>query len=99
MSSLAYIQAYSHQNQTTEIWKALCFRTYPTAAERYHHGETQEPESWKNQYFVGYSNFPLGVTSLVLRTWWRRKHGDLRKWERKFDGRDRKPRNVRKNRR
>ncbi|KAJ7940361.1 RNA polymerase II transcription factor SIII subunit A-domain-containing protein [Mycena leptocephala] len=40
------------KKDTPEIWKALCFRTYPTAAERYHHGETQEPESWKNQYFV-----------------------------------------------
>ncbi|KAJ6502266.1 RNA polymerase II transcription factor SIII subunit A-domain-containing protein [Mycena sanguinolenta] len=41
------------QKDTPEIWKDLCFRTYPTAAERYHRGEIQaeEPDSWKDQYF------------------------------------------------
>ncbi|KAK7037965.1 RNA polymerase II transcription factor SIII subunit A-domain-containing protein [Favolaschia claudopus] len=45
-------QASPHlQKDTPEIWKELCFRTYPTAAERYHRGEIPEPESWKDQYF------------------------------------------------
>ncbi|KAJ7085798.1 RNA polymerase II transcription factor SIII subunit A-domain-containing protein [Mycena belliarum] len=40
------------QKDTPEIWKALCFRDYVYAAERYRRGEIQEPESWKDQYFV-----------------------------------------------
>ncbi|KAJ6597195.1 RNA polymerase II transcription factor SIII subunit A-domain-containing protein [Mycena vulgaris] len=40
------------QKDTPEIWKALCFRDYVSAAERYHRGQIQEPESWKDQYFV-----------------------------------------------
>ncbi|KAJ7157019.1 RNA polymerase II transcription factor SIII subunit A-domain-containing protein [Mycena crocata] len=46
-------QASPHlQKDTPEIWKELCFRTYPSAAEQYHRGQIQEPESWKDQYFV-----------------------------------------------
>ncbi|KAJ7087764.1 RNA polymerase II transcription factor SIII subunit A-domain-containing protein [Mycena epipterygia] len=40
------------QKDTPEIWKALCFRSYPTAAERYDRGDIEEPESWRDQYFV-----------------------------------------------
>ncbi|KAJ7709608.1 RNA polymerase II transcription factor SIII subunit A-domain-containing protein [Mycena rosella] len=40
------------QKDTPEIWKALCFRDYVSAAERYHRGQIQEPQSWKDQYFV-----------------------------------------------
>ncbi|KAJ7744980.1 RNA polymerase II transcription factor SIII subunit A-domain-containing protein [Mycena maculata] len=40
------------QKDTPEIWKELCLRTYPSAAERYRRGEIEEPESWKDQYFV-----------------------------------------------
>ncbi|KAJ7510143.1 RNA polymerase II transcription factor SIII subunit A-domain-containing protein [Mycena galericulata] len=40
------------QKDTPEIWKELCFRTYPPAAERYRLGEILEPDSWKDQYFV-----------------------------------------------
>ncbi|KAJ7444831.1 RNA polymerase II transcription factor SIII subunit A-domain-containing protein [Mycena latifolia] len=40
------------QKDTPEIWKALCFRDYVSAVERYHRGQIQEPQSWKDQYFV-----------------------------------------------
>ncbi|KAJ7632832.1 RNA polymerase II transcription factor SIII subunit A-domain-containing protein [Roridomyces roridus] len=39
------------QKETPEIWKGLCFRTYPAANDRYRRGEILEPDSWKEQYF------------------------------------------------
>ncbi|KAJ7219542.1 RNA polymerase II transcription factor SIII subunit A-domain-containing protein [Mycena pura] len=40
------------QKDTPEIWRELCFRTYPMAAERYRRGQMPEPASWRDQYFV-----------------------------------------------
>ena len=33
-----------------ELWKALCFRTFPLMAEE--HFATQMPECWRDAYFV-----------------------------------------------
>ncbi|KAJ7074313.1 RNA polymerase II transcription factor SIII subunit A-domain-containing protein [Mycena amicta] len=45
-------QASPHlERDTPEIWKQLCFRTYPTAVERYNRGQLPEPVSWREQYF------------------------------------------------
>ncbi|KAJ7172203.1 RNA polymerase II transcription factor SIII subunit A-domain-containing protein [Mycena filopes] len=40
------------QKETPEIWKKLCFQTYPLAAERYNRGDLEEPASWKDHYFI-----------------------------------------------
>nr|GAT51084.1 predicted protein [Mycena chlorophos] len=46
-------QASPHlQRDTPEIWRKLCFSTYPTAGERYERGEMPEPESWRDQYYA-----------------------------------------------
>ncbi|KAF7311489.1 hypothetical protein MKEN_01051200 [Mycena kentingensis (nom. inval.)] len=45
-------QASPHlQRSTPEIWKQLCFKTYPAAIERYNRGLISEPDSWREQYY------------------------------------------------
>jgi hypothetical protein len=34
------------------LWKDMCFKCYPLAADRYHSGDLKEPESWREQFFV-----------------------------------------------
>jgi len=40
------------ENDTTAIWKGACFKAYPLAVDRYRSGELEEPESWRDEYFV-----------------------------------------------
>ncbi|KII89125.1 hypothetical protein PLICRDRAFT_596548 [Plicaturopsis crispa FD-325 SS-3] len=40
------------QKDTPEIWRDKCFRAWPLVAERYLSQEEEEPESWRDQYFV-----------------------------------------------
>jgi elongin-A len=39
-----------------EIWKRLCWKTFPLLAEQYFQEGSEPPESWRQQYFV---SFPL----------------------------------------
>jgi len=39
-------------NSTAELWKDMCFKCYPLAADRYHAGDFEEPESWRHQFVV-----------------------------------------------
>ncbi|KIM79680.1 hypothetical protein PILCRDRAFT_552435 [Piloderma croceum F 1598] len=39
-------------NNTSELWKDMCFKCYPLAADRYHSGLLEEPESWRDQFFA-----------------------------------------------
>ncbi|KAI0819084.1 RNA polymerase II transcription factor SIII subunit A-domain-containing protein [Irpex lacteus] len=36
-------------SETPDVWKTLCFRTFPLTAEQ--HFAAQEPECWRNAYF------------------------------------------------
>lgn len=38
------------------IWRASCFRKYPTMVQRYGSGERPEPQSWRDEYFVSKSS-------------------------------------------
>ncbi|EMD38067.1 hypothetical protein CERSUDRAFT_104685 [Gelatoporia subvermispora B] len=40
------------EEHTPEIWKNLCMRTYPILAHQYRTNSVEEPESWRDQYFV-----------------------------------------------
>ncbi|KAF7295396.1 hypothetical protein MIND_01079200 [Mycena indigotica] len=46
-------QASPHlERDTPGIWKQLCFKSYPAAADRYNSGELPEPDSWRDKYFA-----------------------------------------------
>ncbi|KAH9950267.1 RNA polymerase II transcription factor SIII subunit A-domain-containing protein [Amylocystis lapponica] len=38
-------------NQTTGLWKRLCFRTYPLLANKYQADLTEEPQSWRGAFY------------------------------------------------
>ncbi|KAG7092654.1 hypothetical protein E1B28_008991 [Marasmius oreades] len=40
------------QEETQEIWRNICFRSYSKATERYREGESSSPKCWRNYYFV-----------------------------------------------
>ncbi|KAF9014051.1 RNA polymerase II transcription factor SIII subunit A-domain-containing protein [Cyathus striatus] len=41
------------ERDTSEIWKNLCYRKYPTVIERYLFDDSgEEPTSWKERYFL-----------------------------------------------
>ncbi|OCH88193.1 hypothetical protein OBBRIDRAFT_104443 [Obba rivulosa] len=40
------------EEQTSEIWKNLCMRTYPILAHQYLTNLIEEPDSWRDQYFI-----------------------------------------------
>jgi len=69
------------KKDTPEIWKELCFRTYPTAAERYHRGEIQEQESWKDQYFVLVEEEARRIEEVGLKIRRQRQEAEERKKE------------------
>ncbi|KAF7363685.1 hypothetical protein MSAN_01026100 [Mycena sanguinolenta] len=69
------------KKDTPEIWKDLCFRTYPTAAERYHRGEIQEPDSWKDQYFVLVEEEARRIEEVGLKIRRQRQEAEERKKE------------------
>ncbi|KAJ7685443.1 RNA polymerase II transcription factor SIII subunit A-domain-containing protein [Mycena polygramma] len=69
------------EKDTPEIWKALCFRTYPPAAERYHRGEIQEPASWKDQYFVLVEEEARRIEEVGLKIRRQRQEAEDRKKE------------------
>lgn len=46
-----------------ELWKDLCFRSYPVAAEQYTDGDCEEPESWREEFFV--SDYRLFLIFIV----------------------------------
>lgn len=35
-----------------ELWKELCIRNYPLVTEQYPEEDCEEPESWREAYFV-----------------------------------------------
>ncbi|KZP21198.1 hypothetical protein FIBSPDRAFT_1044358 [Athelia psychrophila] len=35
---------------TADLWKDMCFKTYPLSADRYNSGQLEEPESWREQF-------------------------------------------------
>ncbi|KAJ6630538.1 RNA polymerase II transcription factor SIII subunit A-domain-containing protein [Mycena sp. CBHHK59/15] len=74
-----------------EIWKDLCFRTYPTAAERYHLGHIQEPESWRDQYFVLVEEEARRLEEVGSRIRGQRLEAEERKREREVKLTDRIP--------
>ncbi|KAJ7272060.1 RNA polymerase II transcription factor SIII subunit A-domain-containing protein [Mycena haematopus] len=69
------------KKDTPEIWKELCFRTYHTAAERYRRGEIQEPDSWKDQYFVLVEEEARRIEEVGLKIRRQRKEAEERKKE------------------
>ncbi|KAJ6525715.1 RNA polymerase II transcription factor SIII subunit A-domain-containing protein [Mycena capillaripes] len=69
------------KKETPEIWKALCFRTYPTAAERYDRGEIQEPASWKDQYFILVEEEARRIEEVGLKIRRQRQEAEERKKE------------------
>ncbi|KAF8211926.1 RNA polymerase II transcription factor SIII subunit A-domain-containing protein [Mycena galopus ATCC 62051] len=69
------------RKDTPEIWKELCFRTYPTAAERYQRGEIQEPESWKDQYFILVEEEARRIEEVGLKIRRQRQEAEERKKE------------------
>ncbi|KAL0577933.1 hypothetical protein V5O48_004040 [Marasmius crinis-equi] len=38
------------QQDTQEIWRALCFKRFPVPTERYREGESSRPNSWRSHY-------------------------------------------------
>ncbi|KIK44983.1 hypothetical protein CY34DRAFT_572224 [Suillus luteus UH-Slu-Lm8-n1] len=40
------------ENDTSEIWKRLCWKTFPLLAEQYFQEGSEPPESWRQQYFL-----------------------------------------------
>ncbi|KZT09724.1 uncharacterized protein LAESUDRAFT_646941 [Laetiporus sulphureus 93-53] len=40
------------REDTEEIWKQLCHRSYPVAAEQYQSDPSEEPQSWRHVYFA-----------------------------------------------
>ncbi|PCH37769.1 hypothetical protein WOLCODRAFT_135841 [Wolfiporia cocos MD-104 SS10] len=38
--------------ETSDIWMKLCMRTYPIAAERYRSESEEEPDSWREEFFL-----------------------------------------------
>ncbi|KAF7338071.1 hypothetical protein MVEN_02031600 [Mycena venus] len=69
------------KKDTPEIWKALCFRTYPTATEGYHRGEILEPESWRDQYFVLVEEEARRIEEVGLKIRRQRQEAEERKKE------------------
>ncbi|KAJ6463826.1 RNA polymerase II transcription factor SIII subunit A-domain-containing protein [Mycena vitilis] len=69
------------EKDTPGIWKALCFRTYPPAAERYHRGELQEPASWKDKYFVLVEEEARRIEEVGLKIRRQRQEAEDRKKE------------------
>ncbi|KAJ7905808.1 RNA polymerase II transcription factor SIII subunit A-domain-containing protein [Mycena olivaceomarginata] len=69
------------KKDTPEIWQELCFRTYPTAAERYRRGDVQEPDSWKDQYFVLVEEEARRIEEVGLKIRRQRQEAEERKKE------------------
>ncbi|KAI0929059.1 hypothetical protein AcW1_006109 [Taiwanofungus camphoratus] len=40
------------EKDTTELWKKLCLRSYPLIAHQHQYSSIDEPESWRNEYFI-----------------------------------------------
>ncbi|KAG2097414.1 RNA polymerase II transcription factor SIII subunit A-domain-containing protein [Suillus cothurnatus] len=40
------------ENDTSEIWERLCWKTFPLLAEQYLHEGSEAPESWREQFFL-----------------------------------------------
>jgi hypothetical protein len=64
----------------TELWKDMCFKCYPLAADRYHSGLLEEPESWRDQFFVRIRNLGKGYTEHARRPCATRKQNALKSW-------------------
>ncbi|KAJ7286112.1 RNA polymerase II transcription factor SIII subunit A-domain-containing protein [Mycena rebaudengoi] len=86
------------QKETPEIWKNLCFRTYPLAAERYRLGHLEEPESWKDQYFILVEEEARRVEEIGSRIRNQRLEAEERKKEREVKITDRLPPSKRSSR-
>ncbi|KAG2060549.1 hypothetical protein BDR06DRAFT_469598 [Suillus hirtellus] len=40
------------ENDTSEIWRRLCWKTFPLLAEQYFQEGSEAPESWRKQFFL-----------------------------------------------
>jgi len=37
---------------SSDLWQRLCFKSYPLLAEQFTRNFDEQPESWRDQYFV-----------------------------------------------
>ncbi|THU82896.1 hypothetical protein K435DRAFT_439714 [Dendrothele bispora CBS 962.96] len=73
---------------TEEIWRALCFRLYPTSVERY---QDDVPESWRTEYTVLEEEEAQRLEAAANRLRTQRLQAEERKKEREVKFTDRVP--------
>ncbi|KAG0698370.1 RNA polymerase II transcription factor SIII subunit A-domain-containing protein [Suillus ampliporus] len=79
------------ENDTSEIWQRLCWRTFPLLAERYLQEGSEAPESWREQYFLLREAEAKRLELVGSRLRSQRMEADERKKEREVKITDRLP--------
>ncbi|TFK42350.1 RNA polymerase II transcription factor SIII subunit A-domain-containing protein [Crucibulum laeve] len=79
------------QKDTPEIWRDLCFRKYPSEVERHAVEAVQEPESWKDHYFMLKEAEAKRIEEVGSRLRSQRMEAEERKKEREVKLTDRVP--------
>lgn len=79
------------ENDTSEIWQRLCWRTFPLLAEQYLQEGSEAPESWREQFFLLREAEAKRLELVGSRLRSQRMEADERKREREVKITDRLP--------
>ncbi|KAG1723210.1 RNA polymerase II transcription factor SIII subunit A-domain-containing protein [Suillus lakei] len=79
------------ENDTSEIWQRLCWRTFPLLAEQYLQEGSEAPESWREQFFLLREAEAKRLELVGSRLRSQRMEADERKKEREVKITDRLP--------
>lgn len=79
------------ENDTSEIWQRLCWKTFPLLAEQYLQEGSEAPESWREQFFLLREAEAKRLELVGSRLRIQRMEADERKKEREVKITDRLP--------
>ncbi|OBZ75759.1 Elongin-A [Grifola frondosa] len=79
------------EKDTSDMWKGLCFRSYPLAAQQYESNAIGEPDSWRDQYFVFSAMEAKRLDEVAARLRVQRQEAEERKKESQIKITDRPP--------